>query len=186
VSAEPIYEPDVPECEWEIDPAEIEAYFAELNAQLSAEADLPDRGLSGEEVMLVELAKRANGSSSGDALDDSRLTAVPLTQVQMRSISWLERQHCDQMLAAGLAAENEPRRACRVRAGSLKPGADVADEILLRERRLDGGSLTRDRQRGSKLKALEEKIAAAERELLAARKQEALEQVERQFAGEAA
>jgi hypothetical protein len=43
-----------------------------------------------------------------------------------------------------------------------------------------------DRQKGSKLKALDEKIAAAVADLREVRKREAFEEVERQFAGEAA
>jgi hypothetical protein len=41
-----------------------------------------------------------------------------------------------------------------------------------------------DRQRDSRLRKLESAIADSEQKLLAARKQEALEQVEKQFAGE--
>ncbi len=43
-----------------------------------------------------------------------------------------------------------------------------------------------DRAKGSKVKALDEKIAAAVADLREVRKREALEEVERQFAGEAA
>jgi hypothetical protein len=57
----------------------------------------------------------------------------------------------------------------------------LAGRIVARLERQGFGELS-DRQRGSKLKALDSAIVAAEQELLAARKQEALEQVERQFA----
>jgi hypothetical protein len=61
----------------------------------------------------------------------------------------------------------------------------LAGRIVARLERQGFGELS-DRQRGSKLKTLDSAIAEAEQKLLAARKQEALEQVERQFAGEAA
>jgi hypothetical protein len=61
----------------------------------------------------------------------------------------------------------------------------LAGRIVSRLERQGFGELS-DRQKSSKLKTLDAEIAGAEQELLAARKQEALEQVERQFAGEAA
>jgi hypothetical protein len=61
----------------------------------------------------------------------------------------------------------------------------LAARIVARLERQGFGELS-DRLKGSKLKAIDEKIAAATAELREARKREALEQVERQFAGEAA
>jgi hypothetical protein len=61
----------------------------------------------------------------------------------------------------------------------------LAGRIVSRLERQGFGGLS-DRQRGSKLKALDEKIAAATADLREARLQEAHERVEREFAGEAA
>jgi SOS response regulatory protein OraA/RecX len=61
----------------------------------------------------------------------------------------------------------------------------LAERTVARLERQGFGALS-DRQKGSKLKALDEKIAKATGELREARKRQALEEVERQFAGEAA
>jgi hypothetical protein len=61
----------------------------------------------------------------------------------------------------------------------------LAGRIVARLMRQGFGEIS-DRQKGSKLKALDEKIAAATTELREARKRQALEEIERAFAGEAA
>jgi hypothetical protein len=66
--------------------------------------------------------------------------------------------------------------------GSPLPFDEWAIETVLA---LDGIKLT-DKQRDSRLRKLGAEIAATEKQLLAARKQEALEQLERDFAPEAA
>jgi len=63
----------------------------------------------------------------------------------------------------------------------LDDGA-LAGRIVARLERQGFGDLT-DRAKKQRLAKLDEAIAAAEQELLAARKQAALEQVEREFAG---
>jgi hypothetical protein len=78
--------------------------------------------------------------------------------------------------------------------GTGQPLDDVLRAFLLSDPRLEGflveeaqrfAELT-EKTKAAKLRKIGGEIAAAEQELLAARKREALEEVERQFAGEAA
>jgi hypothetical protein len=92
-------------------------------------------------------------------------------------------------------AAGSSRLALGGRAAGLDLEAVLAEDLLADDglagrvvKRLEAqgfGALS-DRQKGSKLKALDEKIAKAAGELREAHKREALERVEAEFAGEAA